>query len=53
MATETDETYFRKWLDDVSPVVQNHVTETDSQVPGNETNDTTYFRKYLNDPTSV
>ena len=48
MATETDETYFRKYLNDVSPVQRNYVQEPET-VPNTETNLTTYFRKYLND----
>lgn len=48
MSAETDETYFRKYLNDVSPVQQDYVQEPET-VPNTETNLTTYFRKYLND----
>jgi hypothetical protein len=44
----TDETYFRKYLNDVTTVSQNTITEPSSYSAG-ETSDTSYFRKYLND----
>jgi hypothetical protein len=46
---DTDETYFRKWLNDNTTVVQDYVPETDT-IQATETNDTTYFRTWLNDP---
>jgi hypothetical protein len=49
--SETDETYFRKYLMDTldSDPTSNYVPETDV-VQGTETADTAYFRKYLADP---
>jgi hypothetical protein len=49
---DTDEVYFRKWLNDNTTVVQDYVPETDVIQP-TETADTTYLRKYLNDPITV
>jgi len=49
---DTDEVYFRKWLNDNTTVTQSNVPETDS-IQSGETADTTYLRKYLNDPTTV
>jgi len=53
MATDTDETYFRKYLDDPLIVAQNYVPETDSEISNNETTLTVYLRKYLNDNTTT
>ena len=48
MATETDETYFRKYLDDPEQVVSQPPTGSNA-IQSTETSDTEYYRKYLND----